>query len=348
MICCGLLLMLATLSTLVSKADNIITENDNYNCVDSKTYAFADSQLPSASAKLTREKKDFNLADNQIEPGMQPRIDTVIFISLSGSTASEDLGIVAAHVNGKTFIQIRIEPDVNQPENTLWTTATLTENTVKGRFNSFETAVNLSNYLQYNSLARGTNTLEISLENIRGTRLETAKILHPTQLVVDARSPQLLSLGIAAEPHNWYLDHQASLEVVVSPKGGCTVDGVLIDVVPGNDLAFDKYPKEPLDPVNVATQPIAARFGITPREIGKLDFFVTAKANGQEEAVALVTRSVVERGSSRFDTAQPFAYVFLGLLAALGVWLLLSSRRQSVSRHVTQRPRQDSNLRPDD
>ncbi len=340
--------MLATLPTLESKADNITIKHSNYNCIDSKTYIFDDSQLPSASANLPREKKEFNLEDDRIEHGMQSRIDTVIFISLSDSTASEDLGIVSAHVNGKTFIQIRIEPDVNQPEETLWTTATLTENTVKGRFNSFEIPVDISNYLQYNSLTKGTNTLEISLENIRGKRLETAELFHPTQLIVDARSPQLLSLGIAAEPHNWYLDHQASLEVVVSPKGGCTVDGVLIDVVPGNDLAFDKYPKEPLDPVNVATQPIAARFGITPREIGKLVFFVTAKANGQEEAVALVTRSVVERGSSRFDTAQPFAYVFLGLLAALGVWLLLSSRRQSINHHITQRSRQDSNLRPDD
>jgi len=328
-LCCGALMILTVLPGVDNRGQNLTTTYDKYSCFDGQAYIFDELQLPYASAALPRGITEFYVEDGQIEPGIRPRIDAKIQISLSESIASEDLGIVSAHVNGKTFIQLRIEPEVNKPENTLWTTATLTDNTVEGRFNALDIVVDISNYLQHNSLVKGVNTLEVSLENIRGARLETARLLHPTQLVIDARSSQLLSLGVATGEKIWYLDEEVALEIVVGVQGDCSVDGVSVDVVSANGLEFDKQPEELLDPVNVDTQPVAARFGMTPREIGSLEIFVSATAEGQEEAVALVTRSVVARESSRVDAAQPLGYLLLGLLAALGAWLLLSSRRHS-------------------
>ena len=207
-LCCGALMILTVLPGVDNIGQNLTTTYDKYSCFDGQAYIFDELQLPYAFAALPRGITEFYVEDRQIEPGIRPRIDAKIQISLSESIASEDLGIVSAHVNGKTFIQLRIEPEVNKPENTLWTTATLTDNTVEGRFNALDIVVDISNYLQHNSLVKGVNTLE-------------------------------------------------------------------------------------------------------------------------EEAVALVTRSVVARESSRVDAAQPLGYLLLGLLAALGAWLLLSSRRHS-------------------
>ena len=152
----------------------------------------------------------------------------------------------------------------------------------EGEFARGEVILELSNYLQEESLKLGPNILGLTVNNVRGSRVKKATLLAPTGLTIDARSPYLLTLGVFADEDPWMVGKQSIVEATVESQRGCDLKNVTVNITPVAGVSFEKLPAEPLGPVSYEGRPIQVRFGLTSNGIGPLEAKVTARAGDQD------------------------------------------------------------------
>ena len=312
--------------TLIDTTSAVAETQDRFSCSDGRTIEFTSVELPSAPSKISSSTVSFEVKDSELVKGSRPRIDATLAITISNDISPDDIGIVSAHVNGKTFLQMRVFPDSMDADEVLWTIPTLFD-VMNGKFDSQNIVVDVSNYLQDGSLGEGINEMGIGIRNVRGEIVKSAQLLSPTQLVIDARSPQLLVLGVAADEGKWSVDKETTVEVVVNVQKECQINNVTVDIVHIGGSTFTKRPVEPLEAIQYQGEPIAVRFGLIPEELGILEAMVVARADGQDAAQSILIRSVGEPKTNRIDANNFLGYIVFGALSAVGVWLLLGKRK---------------------
>ena len=317
-------------SLLLGSASALAEANDKFSCDDGEPIEFTTMELPSTSSKSPSGSVSFTVEESELAEGARPRINATLEVKIADNISPNDAAIVSAHVNGRTFLQMRVFPDSMTSDEVLWTVPTLFS-VKSGKFDVGKTVVEISNYLQDNSLIMGTNKMGIGFRNIRGEIIKSAKLLPPTTLVVDARSPQLLVLGVAADDTQWSVGKEFSVEVIVDVQKECRLDNVTVDVIPVGGSTFAKRPAESLQAIPYEGQPIVARFGLIPDEVGILEAMVVARADGQDTAQSILIRPVGEPKTNRIDANNLLGYIVFGALSAAGVWLLFGGRK--VAKH---------------
>ena len=301
-------------------------ETARHSCSDGPTMEFLAHDLPGVVPGSTSSASVFTIGETDLTDGAWSRFDVTIAITLSEVLSEDDHGLVSVYVNGKTFLLIQVSPNSAAPDHSQWFVSTLLR-ADEGEFTNEQVVLELSNYLQVDSLKEGDNIVSVTVNNVRGSRIESAALLEPTTLIADARSPYLLNLDVSADDDPWAVGKESIVEAAVEPQGSCALEEITIDIRPIAGAGFDRLPAAPLEPVSYEGRPIHARFALIPRDLGPLEFAVVASADGQDSISAIITRTSGEPNSNRIDANNLVGYIVFGAISATGVWLVFSRRR---------------------
>lgn len=313
-------------ASLLGAVSAAAEESDIFSCDDGEPIEFTTVDLPSTSLEAPSNTVFFTVEDGELVEGARLRIDTILEVNIADEILPNDIAIVSAHVNGRTFLQMRVFPNPMTSDEVIWAIPTLL-GVKNGKFETKNIVVEISNYLQDNSLVEGRNKIGLGFCNLRGKMIKSAKLLPTTMLVVDARSPQLLVLGVVADESQWVVGEESPVEVIVSVQKECRIDNVTVDILYVGGTTFAKRPAEPLPARRYEGQPIVTRFGLTPDDVGILEAMVVVNADGQDTAQSILIRPVGEPNTNRIDGNNLLGYIVFGALAAAGGWLLLGGRK---------------------
>jgi hypothetical protein len=103
---------------------------------------------------------------------------------------------VSASTQGRAAAQVKFEPDPADPSLVRWSSVTLTGRMEQSAPWVEEIEVDTSNYLQYEGVSAGENTLEVALEQPAETAVGELAVLDSTAIIVDTDSPFDLRLEV--------------------------------------------------------------------------------------------------------------------------------------------------------